>query len=271
MRYRFCLYFFILSAVTALNGQKSNELGIWMGTSFYFGDLNTNGRLTRPGYAIGAIARHNINNRVTLRSTLYWGNVGARDADSDNNFEKNRNLSFSSNIFDLTNAIEFNFFPFEHGHAGHSIAPYFFGGFNIFRFNPTAELNGQKYSLREMGTEGQSPGKEYNLINAGLVLGGGFKININRNFSINIDISSRFLFTDYLDDVSTVYPEKSILEASRGPEAVALSDRSLVPGLGDSGRQRGDTKGKDAYTFAGITFMRHFGSIACPDISRIKP
>jgi hypothetical protein len=271
MRYTKCLYLLILLSLTELKAQKSNELGVWAGTSFYFGDLNTNQRLTRPGYALGAIARHNINNRVTLRTTLYFGNVGASDADSDNNFEKNRNLSFSSNIYDLTNVIEFNFFPFEHGHPGHSMTPYFFGGFNVFRFNPTAELNGQTYSLRELGTEGQSQGKEYNLVNAGLVLGGGFKISINRNVSINIDVSTRFLFTDYLDDVSTVYPEKSLLEASRGPEAVALSDRSLVPGLGDSGRQRGDTKGKDSYTFAGITFMRHFGSIACPDISRIRP
>jgi hypothetical protein len=78
------------------------------------------------------------------------------------------------------------------------------------------------------------------------------------------------LFTDYLDDVSTVFPEKSELLGTRGQIGVALSDRSLADGLGDAGRQRGDSKGNDKYTFVGISFVRYFGGITCPDISRIR-
>lgn len=250
--------------------QKGYELGGWLGTSYYFGDLNTNLKIVKPGFATGLMARKIFNTRVGLRTSLNYGRVGADDADSENNFERNRNLSFQSNIFDWTNVLEFNFFQYEHGHPTHNRTPYLFGGFNVFHYNPKAALNGNKYALRPLGTEGQPLGQEYSSISGGFVLGGGFKFDINRNISINIDISTRFLFTDYLDDVSTVYPDKTTLSSSRGEIAVALSDRSLVEGLGDEGRQRGDTKGKDKYTFVGISVMRYFGGIECPEISKIR-
>jgi hypothetical protein len=250
--------------------QKGYELGGWLGSSFYFGDLNTNLKITKPGIALGLIARYNFNTRVSARTSLNYGRVGADDANSRNNFERNRNLSFKSNIIDFTNIIEFNFFNYEHGSKTHNKTPYFFGGFNVFYFNPEAELNGQTYNLKDFGTEGQQSGQEYSLINAGLVLGGGFKWDLNRDWSINIEASTRFLFTDYLDDVSSVFPDKALLEASRGATAVALSDRSLIDGLGQAGRQRGDTKGKDKYTFVGISLLKYFGDIQCPEISRPK-
>lgn len=250
--------------------QKGYELGGWVGMSHYFGDLNTSFRLNKPGLALGINARKNFNNRVSFKSSLNFGRVRAYDSDSDNNFEKNRNLSFRSNIFDWSNVLEFNFFQYEHGHSTHNKTPYIFGGINIFHYNPTAELNGERYSLRKYGTEGQLPGGEYGTISGGWILGGGFKFDINKNVSVNIDISAHLLFTDYLDDVSSLYPDKGVLESTRGETAVLLSDRSLIEGLGAAGHQRGDTKGKDSYSFFGISIMRYFGGIECPEISRIR-
>ncbi|MBK7637811.1 MAG: hypothetical protein IPJ13_28655 [Saprospiraceae bacterium] len=250
--------------------QKGLEVGGWLGGAFYHGDLNTSLKITKPGLSGGLIARYNFNHRIAVKTSLNFGRVGADDADSDNNWERNRNLSFRSNILDITNVLEFNFFHYEHGHLTLNKTPYIFGGFNFVRYNPTTELNGQRYNLRDYCTEGQAPGSEYGLFNMGLVLGGGFKFDINRSSSINIEIGARFLFTDYLDDVSTIFPEKSELLGTRGPIGVALSDRSLADGLGEAGRQRGDSKGNDKYTFVGISFVRYFGGITCPDISRIR-
>lgn len=70
--------------------------------------------------------------------------------------------------------------------------------------------------------------------------------------------------------MSKVFPDKDQLLTTRGEIAVALSDRSLIDGLGGAGRQRGDTKGKDKYTFFGISVMKYFGGIECPEISRIR-
>ncbi|MCZ2102033.1 MAG: DUF6089 family protein [Chitinophagales bacterium] len=273
MKNQFRNIFFILLAsfgmLSGVSAQKGYELGGWLGTSHYFGDLNTNFRLDKPGLAFGAIARKNFNSRISFRTSLNYGRVRAYDSDSENRFEKNRNLSFRSNIIDWTNVLEFNFFHYEHGHHTYNKTPYFYGGINVFHYNPTAELDGTRYSLRQMGTEGQTLGQEYNTISGGFVLGGGFKFDINKVISVNIDISTRFLFTDYLDDVSSVFPDKQALADTRGPIAAALSDRSLVEGLGAQGRQRGDTKGKDKYSFFGISVVRYFGGIECPEISKI--
>lgn len=258
----------LISCSHQLYSQKGIELGGWLGSSFYFGDLNTTLRIQKPGLALGVLGKYNFNSRISIRTSFNYGHVGADDATSTNNFEHNRNLSFESNIFDFTNVIEFNFFRFEYCSKIYNKTPYFFGGFNIFRFNPTTEMNGETYYLREYGTEGQLPGQEYNPINAGWVLGGGFKWSTSKNASFFIEFSTRFLFTDYLDDVSTVYPDKETLEGNRGEIAVLLSDRSLIDGIGDAERQRGDTKNKDQYTFISLGMTRYFGGITCPDISK---
>jgi hypothetical protein len=259
-----------LSTLTSISAQKGYEIGGWLGIAQYYGDLNTGLNIRKPGPAGGIIGRYNFNDRVCARTSLNVAKIGADDALSDNNWERNRNLSFNSWIFDWTNVLEFNFFNYVHGSAKENFTPYFFGGFNVVRFNPTAVLDDTKYALRQFGTEGQPSGGEYSLFSGGLVIGGGFKFDINRNISVNIELSTRVLFTDYLDDVSSVYPDKELLSTNRGPVAVALSDRSLVDGLGAAGRQRGDTKEKDRYAFFGISLMRYFGGIECPEISRIR-
>ncbi len=269
-RYIFIILLLISGLSYEATAQKGYELGGWLGASYYFGDLNTNFRLNKPGLAFGVLARKNFNHRLSFRTSLNFGRVRAYDSDSENNFEKNRNLSFRSNIFDWSNVLEFNFFHYEHGHHTYNNTPYFFGGINLFHFNPTAELNGERYALRKMGTEGQTLGQEYNTISGGFVLGGGYKFDINKDLSVNVEISTRFLFTDYLDDVSSVFPDKQALIDTRGPIAAALSDRSLIDGLGAQGRQRGDTKGKDKYAFVGVSIVRYFGGIECPEISKIR-
>jgi len=112
--------------------------------------------------------------------------------------------------------------------------------------------------------------KPYSLIQLSIPVLGGIKYNITPGINFFIEFGPRITFTDYLDDVSTVFPDKQTLTDTRGPIAAALSDRSLIDGLGAQGRQRGDTKGKDKYAFVGISIVRYFGGIECPDISRIQ-
>ncbi len=271
MTIRTIFLFILLLALKGVSlSQKGYELGGWVGTSFYHGDINTSKLIQKPGLALGIMARRNFDTRVAIKTQLSYARVGADDAGSKNNFERNRNLSFRSNLIDWTNTLEFNFFSYEHGHPTHNMTPYMFGGFNVFRYNPTADLDGTRYALRSLGTEGQIPGSEYGLISGGWVLGGGFKFDVNRVWSVNIDMSLRFLFTDYLDDVSTEFPDKDELRGTRGEIAVALSDRSLVDGIGLAGRQRGNSKNNDRYTFVGVSILRYFGGIECPEVSKIN-
>ena len=73
---------------SSINAQKGWEIGGWLGTSFYFGDLNNRLSVTQPGIAGGLNARWNFNTRISLKNSLNFGTVGASDVDSPNNFEK---------------------------------------------------------------------------------------------------------------------------------------------------------------------------------------
>lgn len=250
-----------------VHAQKGYEVGGWLGTSFYYGDLNNRIGIQKPGPAGGFNFRRNFNTRVSFMGSLSYGLVGADDANSPNFFEKNRNLSFRSSIYDLSGVLEFNFFPFIHGDKIDHNTPYVFGGLSFVHFDPTAELNGQRYGLRSFGTEGQFPGNEYGTFTGSLIVGGGWKWALNDKYSINLHIRYHTTFTDYLDDVSGTYPDKSVLQDLRGPIAVALSDRSLVDGIGLPGRQRGNSKDTDSYIFFGVSLMRYIGFLECPAIS----
>jgi len=249
--------------------QKGWEVGGWLGTSLYYGDLNNQVNFNSPGIAGGFLGKWNFNSRVALRGSFNFGQISANDAESNNNFNRNRNLSFSSNIYDLTAGIEFNFLEHIRGSKFETYSPFVFVGLSAFRYNPTAELNGQNFNLRELGTEGQDIGEEYFLISAGITLGAGFKYDLSGDITLGVEFTTRRLFTDYLDDVSTTYPDKPTLQAIRGPEAVALSDRSLIDGIGEVGRQRGNSSDNDRYTFLSISITKFFGRLECPRISKI--
>lgn len=252
--------------------QMGWEAGGWLGTSYYFGDLNTNFRLNRPGLAGGLVARYNFNDRVCFKFSANYGSVSAYDSDSDNSFELARNLSFKSIVVDGTGQFEFNFLPYIHGSRDQFYTPYLFAGLSAFYFNPKAKYDGEWVDLRPLGTEGQFKGEEYYTVQGAIAYGVGFKIDLSYEWSLNFEVSSRRLFTDYLDDVSTVYPDMDDLEALHGQIAVDLSDRSIIgpneSQIGQTGRQRGYSNVNDIYVMTGISLVYYFGDIRCPKYSR---
>ena len=252
-----------------LSAQKGWEVGGWLGTSLYYGDLNNKVNFNSPGIAFGALGKWNFNNRIAFRGSLNFGQISANDADSGNNFNRNRNLSFKSNIYDITTGFEFNFLEHIRGSKFETYTPFVFVGLSLFRYNPTAELNGVKYALQELGTEGQDISEEYFLVSGGITLGAGFKYDLSEDVTFAAEFTTRRLFTDYIDDVSTTYPDKARLLGVRGPEAVALSDRSLIEGIGIEGRQRGNSSDNDRYTFLSLSITKYFGRLECPRISKI--
>jgi hypothetical protein len=270
MQKKITLVIGLLGLCLSIQAQRGWEAGPWAGVSYYFGDLNTDFDLSKPGLAGGIVARYNFNNRIALKMSGNYGSISDTDVDSKNVFERARNLSFQSTILDAALQLEFNFLPYMHGSKDEFFTPYLFGGINAFYFNPKAELDGTLYELRELGTEGQFKGEEYYTVTAGLVYGMGFKIDLSYEWSLNFELSARHLYTDYLDDVSTIYPDKSDLIRSRGEIAAELSDRSVaIPGvtegpIGQEGRQRGDSTNNDSYIFLGVGLVYYFGDIRCP-------
>lgn len=269
---RFILAFLLLSlSTTGVRAQMGYEVGGFIGLGWYFGDLNPNFNLGHPGPAVGAIGRYNFNERLCMALTANYTYVKGDDQWSDNPFQLARNLNFASNVVDLGGRFEFNFMKYKHGSRDYWFTPYVFGGLTVFGFTPKTQYQGQWYNLRDLGTEGQFTGEEYYVLQPALNYGFGLKFDLSYEWSINIEIDSRYMWTDYLDDVSTTYADKAELEALHGPIAVALSDRSIpndeYPQIGQPGRQRGDSRNNDVYAMVKVGLVYYFGEIRCPAIT----
>ncbi len=271
MRLLFTLGIILSVSCTHLDAQKGYEVGGWLGVAHYFGDLNTTFSVNRPGLAAGLVGRYNFNTRTSVKLSGNYGRVSAYDSDSKNQFHLARNLSFRSDILELTGQFEFNFLPYIHGSADDFFTPYLFAGLGFFYFNPKAEIDNEWVLLQPLGTEGQSIGGEYNKGQISIVYGAGFKFDLSYTWSINIELSARAMFSDYLDDVSTVYPNSVELQSLRGDLAARLSDRSLEvypEAIGEAGRQRGTSSTNDAYAFLSVGLVYYIGTLQCPPISR---
>ncbi len=263
--------------LSLLHAQGGWEAGPWGGIAYYFGDLNTSYNLSKPGPSGGFGVRYSFNDRICMRLGISAGQVSADDDRSKNTYERARNLSFQSTLFDGSFQLEFNFLPYIHGHRDYFFTPYLLGGFGVTSFNPKATYEGRLVELRPLGTEGQFRGEEYYLGSFGWMYGGGFKVDLSYRLSLNVEMAARALSTDYLDDVSGVYADKGDLRRLRGDLAVALSDRSItLPGadsnqLGRPGVQRGNSKNNDTYVYLGVGILYYFGDLKCPDTGSRRP
>ncbi|MCX6290394.1 MAG: DUF6089 family protein [Bacteroidetes bacterium] len=263
---------FLLLAMGNASAQY-NEVGFMAGMSNYKGELSPHLFNTDfLHFAGGGFFRHNWNRHWSYKVELNYGRISGDDAMAKTGFAHNRNLSFYSDILEFSPQVEFNFFPYETGNPDFSFTPYLFTGLAVFHFNPKAELNGKVYELQPLTTEGEEP---YNLVVFALPIGGGLKVSLG-NVGFGIEVGARRTYTDYLDDVSTTYPDFFRLLAARGPVAVALSDRSLF--LSDTsvvipnhtGKQRGNSKDSDWYVFAGVTLYVRINSATRDSCSPFK-
>lgn len=235
----------------ALSAQKTNEIGIFLGGSYYIGELNPTGHLnslTRP--AAGIVYRHNIGYRVSFAGSALFGSVQGIDARTSSYEQQQRNLSFRSRIYELAARTEFNFIEYKIGDDKHQFTPFLFLGISVFNFNPKASYGNQWVALQPLKTEGQ--GKGYMRTQIAIPFGAGFKMNLAKRIGLVIEWGMRKTFTDYLDDVSTTYANPADL-AANGPASVALADRSLGATGDNTGRQRGNPRNKDWYCFTGLT------------------
>lgn len=256
---------------TIVDAQRGPELGLAVGVSNYFGDLNTSYSLKRVGPAVALVGRHNFNNRMSIKFAGTYGRLQARDSDSENPFQRARNLSFRSPVIDGSLQIEFNFFPYIHGSPDHFFTPYVLLGAGFSYTNPKAFIDDRWVALQPLGTEGQPVGGEYSLGQPAIAFGFGIKTDLTYQWSLNVELSGRALFTDYIDDVSTTYPNLLQLQNIRGSLAARLSDRSgeVSPEpISEPGRQRGNSRNSDAYAFLTVGIMHYFGKVPCPAISR---
>jgi opacity protein-like surface antigen len=255
-----CLFSFMNAHGQAL------EVGGWLGTSNYFGDLNRtmSFEYTRPGG--GFFVRYNLDYRFAVKGGLNYGRVGFEDQmQEDYAYHQARNLSFRSDVFEITGQIEFNFLKFVKGDRQHSFTPYLLTGISLFTFNPEAKYQGEWVDLQRLATED----KRYPTVSGAVPIGGGFKYAITDEWTIGVEGGLRKTFTDFLDDVSDEYENIRTTANPKGEQAKELADRSDEVGepIGKEGKQRGNVLTNDEYLFVGFTLSYTLRQVRCPNPS----
>ncbi len=255
------LYIYILIGLCPYPAfSQSKELGLFLGIATYKGELSNS--LFSPKFvkpAIGILYRKNFNNHWSYRLGLTYGTMFADDAQSNDEYQRNRNLSFRSKTWDGHLFLEFNFLPYQVANPQTRFTPFVFGGITVYYFNPQAPVGTNWFDLQPLGTEGQGTSaypdrKTYNLIQVAIPFGGGFKFRLSRRWGMTIEAGARRLYTDYFDDVSTTYADPVVLAAENGLVAAGLADRSLGGlTIENTNRQRGNASDKDWYMFSGFT------------------
>lgn len=238
---------------------QSSEVGITAGVSTYKGDLKTTMfTWNNQHFAYGVLFRHSFTNHWSFKGGLHLGKISAQDSISDSPYQQYRNLSFRSNFQELNLQFEFNFFTFQTANPISKWSPFLTFGLTTFHFNPQAQLNDEWIDLQPLGTEGQGTTefpdrKRYPRFQVAFTYGGGAKFRLSRRFGLVVECGVRKTFTDYLDDVSTTYPDQAILAAQNGTDAALLSDRTVNSGTNDNtNRDRGNMNNKDFYVFTGV-------------------
>lgn len=270
MRLLLCLIGFLLAHLAQA---QYWEMGGSAGATFYHGDLAPDFSMQMPGMALNVLVHRNVDPRISLRFGASVGTISASDANSNNAYNQARNLSFQSTIVEGSFGMEFNFLPYHHhsrrGRKTTQYTPYLLAAVGVFHHRPKTVYKGGTYDLQSLGTEGQVPGEEYALLQPALIMGAGFKWDINEQWGIVIEGSTRILFFDYLDDVSGKYADPRIIASYRGSSgnlAANLADRSDEVGesIGLPGRQRGDATNNDGYTMFTIGILYTLHQPRCP-------
>lgn len=273
-----CLVLTIYLGAQSVCAQE-NEFGVWAGTCVYLGDLNPTVSFKNARWATGAFYRYNMNDRMVFRAQVNYGFLDAADSRIKRYpYLQARNLDFKSQLMEVAATFEINFFRFSliksRGTADTKTwTPYVFGGGSVFYYKPYTKLNGDKYILESIGTEGQKSANNptrnrgYDNYAFAIPYGVGVKIGLSANWAINVEASSRFTFSDYIDDVSKNYVEPDdvnyiINGVNVGP---ALADKS-INNIGIVGKQRGTSKDKDRFMFVGVSLTYTIQTTKCPKV-----
>jgi len=245
------------------NFRSRSSLGVMIGGSYYIGDLNQFGHFKHTNLSGAIVYRYHLNSRLELRGGLRYGKIEGYDSDSKDPYKQARNLSFETELFEVTGGIEFNYLNYKMGNDRYSFTPYMFIDIGVFKMDPRTEYNGEMVSLQAIGTEGQGSNlvdkNPYPLVQLAIPFGLGFKVNLGKRAALSLEYGIRKTFTDYLDDVGPGdFINKADLAAQNGNIAANLSDKS-ANGVNLTGA-RGNSETKDWYSMFGVMFTFSLGN-----------
>jgi hypothetical protein len=232
------------SALTDLGGgAESGKNGL--------SDLN----IEATSYTFAAGIKSKITDVISFRGDFTYGSASGADSLTENVGRADRNLSFKTTFISVSPMLEVFIIPEQFGRRASPISAYVATGLRLVYFEPKAEYDGQWYSLRPLGTEGQliGGGETYSAFTVGLPFLVGVKYSLPTSkggksgaWTIALEGSGTWLMTDYFDDVSTSYANQEALRQTSGEIGVILADRRAKPAT-EGGGIRGNPSSRDWY------------------------
>jgi hypothetical protein len=251
---RFIYTLFFLTLCQMSFGQYKFDYGLKIGGANYLGDIGGK-ELTRRDFiwdmhlnqtrlALGAYGRYKFSRRFSLAANLSYLNIRDTDTETTNPARRARNLNFRNRIWELGLRGEVTiFYDNDVGGKGYynpDFKLYAFAGISGFYHNPQGQIkdpdrpdldDGTWYDLRPWRTEGQD--EEYETIGLAIPAGFGLYFTWNKMWRVGWELSWRLTFTDYLDDISTVYADPDLLPSDLARAFASQTSQSIIDEIDD--------------------------------------
>jgi hypothetical protein len=252
--------------------KQYTSVGVNLNAMNYFGDIvpKTGFASFRAGdtrYNLGLSITHRFFPRVSLRGSLSYGRIAASDEKSANindvndRYRNYRNMTIRNDIFEASGTVIVDLIENRNNYLKRpDFVPYLFVGVAAFHHNPQGLVQsnsqntqgltvGEYIGLHDLRTEGI----DYSLTQIAIPFGGGVRYRINRNLDASFEIGVRKTFTDYLDDISTVFADPSTLATPASKYFGSTVTANDAPaGFNAANVTRGKT-GNDWYVVTGFS------------------
>jgi len=254
--------------------QYNFDVGINFGGTGFLGDIGGTSEvakgflgdivLKQTNITSGIYGRYKINSKIHINSGINYVKISGDDANSVGP-RAWRNLRFQNQLFELNSCLEYTFFRINDlggtGRYRTSLNLYAFVGGSVFYHNPKGAFleNANSpikewESLRPLKTEGQET--PYSSISFSTPYGLGAIVKTATFYKFGIYFRYMKNYTDYLDDISTVYAHN----ASEGNIANQYNGPEEQTGSFATGQIRGNPKSLDDIFMLNLSFSKIISS-----------
>ena len=253
--------------------QYNWEIGGKIGAAGYLGDIGGGAddaqkwikdlKLEDTRWSIGGFTRYRFTSRWAAGVFVNYARIEGDDNHTINGGRRGRNLSFRNDMIEFTLRGDFAIYNnYDVGNKGYynpDFKVYLFAGAGGVLSNPKAKYEGEVYNLRELTTEGI----EYSALQFVVPTGVGAFFTFDRVHRLGMEIQYTWAFTDYLDDVSSIYADPETLPsdisrilANRRPEYVPSNPDDIVPNGNNytAGNKRGNSANFDGYLIINFSY-----------------
>ncbi|MGX1023306.1 type IX secretion system protein PorG [Psychroflexus sp. MBR-150] len=231
---KFLSFLLFLTFVSHNIVAQTYEIGPMLGSTTFVGDVGSTQVLGFDEYAkkdkisYGLLFRWNRSNRHSFRFSAMRIQTFGIDNDSNIPERQARNLSFFTDINEISVGLEYTFWEWDlHALKRPQLVPYLSTGIAYFFTDQFARAGDELIKVD-------------NLNNFALPLTIGVKTTLGRKFVLSAEFSARYTFSDNID----------------GSAPSELNNENAFPAFGNS-------NSNDWYIFAGFSITRTFGRKPC--------